>query len=47
MDYKEYEKQCKPPKAVIYRFVRVFKQVDDARCEGIINRILYMKTEGD
>ena len=26
-----------PPKAVIYRFVRVFKQVDDARCEGMIS----------
>ena len=26
-----------PPKAVIHRFVRVFKNIDDSRCEGMIS----------
>ena len=36
-DFEITSETTVPPKAVIRRFVRVFKKVDDIRCEGMID----------
>lgn len=36
-DFEITSETSVPPKAVIRRFVRVFKKVDDVRCEGMID----------
>jgi len=32
-----YDADTKPPKRVIHRFVRIFKDVEDKRCQGMID----------
>ena len=36
-DFNISSESTVPPKAVIRRFVRVFKVIDDVRCEGMID----------